>query len=265
LGDLPTIKAAVLSARGDDPAEIEQPILGLREGVLAEGMFLLHKSAHVLGAAQIHIERGLCSWSLSSAYHAAFFGIKAILHFLGIVVIETGNQTYLVDIFFPPKKRIKSILGPHYWVQIQRTDRVEHRQMWHFLKRVFRVCNVPSPIWPVACVASILEHDINEFARQRNDLHYVTTSWPFPDLHACLIKDDFGRRVGGFDDGVAISDPSADDFSIALGLVILRMGCQMIADLADHAAVVRSEWNVLQNWLAGDCHGLYQAGYAAAT
>src|ERR1700681_2902178 len=102
LCDLPTVQLAVQGVQGEDPKAVEQEIPGLRSGVLAEALFLLHKAANVLGSAQVHVARGLCSWSLSSAYYAAFFGMKAVLQFLGVAAIETGNQTYLVDVWSPP-------------------------------------------------------------------------------------------------------------------------------------------------------------------
>lgn len=265
LADLPTVQAAVQTAVGDHPLSVEDEILGLRSGALAEALFVLHKAANVLGSAQVHIAKGLCSWSLSSAYHAAFFGMKAILQLIGIVVIETGNQTYLVDIWSLPGKKPKrskaGILGPQYAVLVQRVQRGEHRHLWACFQRMLRVCTVPAAVWPPGCVTSLSAHGINNFAGQRNDLHYTTTSWPFDDLHACRVLDGFGAYPFGLDDGQAISDPERPDFSVALGLVILRIGCQMVVDLASYSNVIRAEWELLRTWLAGDCNMLYQAAY----
>jgi len=248
---------------GDHPKIISDEISGLRAGVLAEAFFVLHKAANVMGCAQVHVARGLCSWSLSSAYHAAFFGMKAILQLLGVVVIETGDQNYLVDIWPVPERRNKkSPLGPKYPVLIQKVQRVEHRHLWACFQRMLRVCTVPANLWPVGCIESLKDMDINGFARQRNDLHYTTTAWPFDDLHACNLMADFGQHPGMLDDGEAISDPANPDFSIALGLVILRMASQMMVELAA-APAVRAEWELLQTWLAGDCNQLYQAAYTA--
>jgi len=57
LADLPTVQAAVSSVDGDHPCEIVEEINGLRSGLLAESLFLLHKAANVLGAAQVHVAR----------------------------------------------------------------------------------------------------------------------------------------------------------------------------------------------------------------
>jgi hypothetical protein len=263
LADLPTVQAAVSDVDGDHPKSVAEEITGLRSGVLAEALFVLHKAANVMGCAQVHVARGLCSWSLSSAYHAAFFGMKAILQLLGVVVIETGDQSYLVDVWAEPdKKHKKNILGPKHPVLIQKVQRVEHRHLWGCFQRMLRVCTAPAEIWPVGCVQSLRELDIKGFARQRNKLHYTTSSWPFQDLHACNVIADFGRHLGGLDDGEAVSDPGNTDFSIALGLVLLRMGCQMVLDLAETVPAVRAEWDLLRTWLAGDCNQLYQAAYA---
>ena len=180
---------------GDHPKSVAEEISGLRNGILAVALFVLHKAANVMGCAQVHVARGLCSWSLSSAYQAAFFGMKAILQLLGVVVIETGDQSYLVDVWAEPdKKKKKNFLGPKYPVLIQKVQRVEHRHLWGCFQRMLRVCTAPADIWPVGCVQSLKDLDINGFARQRNKLHYTTLFWPFEDLHACNVIADFGRH-----------------------------------------------------------------------
>jgi len=124
--------------------------------------------------------------------------MKAVLQLLGIAVIETGNQTYLVDVWaLAKKKQKKNILGQAYLVLIQRVSRVEHRHLWTWFQRMLRVCEVPPSVWPVGCVDQLKSHDINAFARQRNNLHYATTDWPFNDLHACQIIDGFGIHLDG--------------------------------------------------------------------
>lgn len=269
LADLTTLQKAAeeVNKEKEESKEFSEEIGGLRQGILAEALFVLHKAANVLGCAQVHVSRGLCSWSLSSAYHAAFFGMKAILQLLGIAVVEIKGSTYLIDAWAEPKKKPnkkQSLLGPSYVVLIQKVSRAEHRHLWIWFQRMLRVSDVPATTWPVGCVDQLKAHDNRAFAGQRNKLHYTTTNWPFPDLHACAPIDGFGTHSGGLDDGTAISDPDSRDFSIALGLVIIRMGCQMVQDLATHSPVVEAEWKLLNQWLGGDCNHLYQAAYSAA-
>jgi hypothetical protein len=71
----------------------------LRHAILREGIFLLHKAAHVLGAAECQAYQGAPTWSLSTGYQAAFFCMESILRLLGIAIIEVNNKTFTVDVW----------------------------------------------------------------------------------------------------------------------------------------------------------------------
>lgn len=262
VGNLPSVGKVLKNVQDDAPWEEDEEVGGLRAGVLAESLFTLHKAANVLGAAQVHVGKGLCSWSLSSAYHAAFFSAKAVLGLLGVTVIETNNRTYLIDVWPPPKKKKNLINAPSNTL-FQLTHRVEHRQIWAWFQRMLRVTTVDEVTWPKKCVEGITDLDINDFARQRNTLHYATIEWPFQDLHQCVVMEQFGRHPAGLADGDAVSDPDNEDFSIALGLVTLRMAYQMVRDIAVHSEVIKVEGQLLEGWLQGECNQLYQAAYPA--
>lgn len=88
--------------KSDENKKVEM-IFGLREGILVEGLSLLYKSANVLAGATVHVERGMCSWSISSAYHAAFFAMKGIVHLLGAAFVKT-DTTFIVDVWPPPEQ-----------------------------------------------------------------------------------------------------------------------------------------------------------------
>ena len=69
-------------------------ISGIRSLALWEAIFLLHKAAHVLSAAELHAKIGVLTWSLSSAYQSCFFSAKSILNFVGINIAEYKNKNY---------------------------------------------------------------------------------------------------------------------------------------------------------------------------
>ncbi len=268
LSDLESLKAATSQVTGDDPEYITEEIAGLRASVLAEAFFLIHKSINVLGCTQVHVNAGLCSWSLSSAYHSAFFGIKAILQLLGVVVVEVGGRSFLVDIWAhsagkPSRRQI--LLGVPSVVLIQATPRIEHRQLWGWFQRMLRVCDVPGNIWPLGCVDALKNHDLAAFASQRNAIHYSSTFWPRKDLHRCEMDAHFAMFPEGLDDGIAISDPSSQNFSLALAFVVCSMAVKMGRDLSQSSEPVRHEIELIEEWLSGSCNDLYRTAIQSAS
>ncbi len=256
LADLPTLRSQVVDV-GQQPKEVMEEIVGLREGVLIEGLFLLHKAANVLGCAQVDVAKGLRSWALSNAYQSAFFSMKSITHILGVAVAEVQNNSILIDIWRPPQRRRKGGTGSTYNVLLQNGKRFEHRQMWAIFQRMIRVTKGLETVLTKENATALIELDISDFATQRNSLHY-RIAWPFNDLHRCVVKPGFGVYEGGIVDGTALSDLERDDFSIVLGIVLLRMGYRMVYEIARTATGLNSELDVLRNWLRGDCHPIYQ-------
>jgi hypothetical protein len=132
---------------------------------------------------------------------------------------------------------------------ILRTPRIEHRQSWAFFQRLLRIIRIDDAFWPGQMCKALVDLDITDFGKQRNALHYTTVSWFFDDLSACVIKPHFGEHTNDLSDGEALSDPDSDDFSIALALVIVRMGSQLLKDLVQYAPVLQPEWDLLEAWL----------------
>src|SRR5438045_8161508 len=63
--------------RGSEGSVFESVPL-LPQTMFNEGVFLLHKARHILGAAEMHANDGISTWSLSSAYQGAFFAGKSV-------------------------------------------------------------------------------------------------------------------------------------------------------------------------------------------
>jgi hypothetical protein len=261
IGELPTLHSQVSRMSPRDPMSVSEEIVGLREGVFIEGLFLLHKAANVIACAQVDVAKGLRSWSLSSAYQAAFFAMKAILHFLGVAVAEVQSKSILIDVWSPPERRRRGIPTPEFNMLLQNCHRFEHRQMWAVFQRMLRVTSERGSILSNENATSLIELAVNDFAAQRNSLHY-RVAWPFDDLHRCSVVPDFGAHAGGITDGTALNDPDREDFSIVLGIVLLRMGYGMLYEIAQEAPALKAELEILREWLRNDCHALYRRACA---
>src|SRR5437868_13934710 len=85
-GARPTVAVEAIIAAGirDETLTAENLNIfpeGLREAVLWEALFLLHKGGHTIGAAEATLRSGRMSWSQFDAYHGAFMACRAVMAF----------------------------------------------------------------------------------------------------------------------------------------------------------------------------------------
>lgn len=249
--------------KNDQPYSVFDELAEIKGAALHQGIFLLHKAANVIGASQIHIKEGIKSWSISSAYHAAFFSMKAILHFLGAIEIHIPERGhFLLDLWSEEVSKSSRIRRRSYSViKIIKSRRFEHQQLWALFQRLLRITDLPEKIITSQNILSIKSLKSNDFARQRNSLHY-NTAWLFDDIHEYLFNNSFGVFKNNLYDGSAIQNPNEDNFSIALGFILVRMGCQMLSDIAELSSEIKNEINLLSSWFDKDCNDLYRIAYS---
>lgn len=232
--------------------DFHDPVPGVRKGCIAEAVYLLHKSVNTLGAAQFKAEHGFLTVSLVSAYQSAFFSMKAVLNFLGIVWLQAGRESYIVDVW-PPEGLSQNPIP----MSVIKVQRIEHRELWTVFLRLIRSTTQTDVIWPRACLHALKNLDAADFAEQRNDLQYRNNLWTIPeDLHTLLTGTPFGVRQQGLADGDAIVNKE-DDFSLVLAIVLARMACNMLQDMTEFGGWFLQEWDLIEKWLQQDFHGAY--------
>lgn len=256
IGELLTVKDV---AKRVDPQHglrltAEDAPSGLREGVLLEAVYLLHKAAHVLGAAQCHLKQGMWSWSLSGGYQSAAFSMRSITMLFGAVVVEVHDGgKYLVDVWAPPTGNTKKALAAPPGVLFRLAKRADHKALWTLFLRLLEVVTVSEAVWPAQYVSQLQDFAPKDFSRQRNHLHYRATHWPQEDLHSCLAAGEFGSPERVLPGGPNLElNPDQEDFSIALGGVLLSLGIRLLRDLSRGSAVLGTELVLIENWLQGD-------------
>jgi hypothetical protein len=171
---------------------------------------------------------------------------------LGVVVVESAQRHFVMDVWGSPQKPRKGIKGPI--VVIGNTARNEQRHVWAYFQRTLSVTDNTDAVCADQLRAVLLGSEYNEFARQRNGLHYRTNAWCCDDLHACAVKQEFGRLPIG----IGAIDPSQDDFSLILAFGLVRMGRAMLAELAESSGVLLGELSLIDTWLAQPFNALYQ-------
>lgn len=236
-------------SRTPETGEYREQVAGVREAVLREGVFLLHKAAHVVGCGQLTANIGMPSWSLSTAYQGAYFAKQGLLAMLGITIAEAENKSTLIDIWpeirdgASTRERRAYQLGTE--IQFVRLPRPDHYHRWAVLQRALRVLQ-QSP-FPDATRIALDRPDYRDFAKQRNTLHYSNT-WLFDDLVTFLVLPGFGRPVDR-DALVGVLTEHGDDFSIVLAQVLLAFGARLLQDLAERAPALQPEYELLKDCL----------------
>ena len=250
LAELPALDEKVASIPKTQTKIIEDNLPGLRQGVLHEGIYLFHKAAHTFGASLVHVERGMCTWSLSSAYHSAYFAMKAILCLLGVAIVESQRGNFLIDVWHTPDKHRRRKKPPV--VFIYNSGKIEHGQLWACFQRALKKTINCESICGQLFLSHLTDLDPEQFARQRNDLHYQTNAWSCRDLHACLVQENFGKVT---QTGLDFGQP---DFLLALACGLIHMGHRMIGQLGESSKPILGEKALIDAWLNQPFNRLYR-------
>lgn len=255
LKELKTLELALTpDLRKDAEVEVLAGIVGLRTTMLAEGVYLSHRSVHVLRASVLHRENAVCSWSLSSAYHAAMFAVLSYLRLWGIAAVEVRGGPWIVDAW------------PEFYLEAGKPRKPRHvradailaipcnlpaqSDYWILFKRLLEITK--GQFFEVGEYDALRNTSPFDFAAQRNDLHYRTGWWPHDDLY-------------GTTDAVAIAlarqeplaeileDCQHDRYTVALAVSLQRAALKMIDELGkisskfkEHAE--RLTWALDQVW-----------------
>lgn len=249
----PQVEGQQVALFGDVP--------GLRQMVFREGLYLLHKALHVLGCAETDASAGFLTWSISEAYHSAFFGAKAILHLLGIAfpTYEPMSKSILIDIFSAGsnqanRKRLeKRKLDPSFISFVRLDYKLEHRHVWTLLSRALRVMQIEA--WPAAYLKALRNLDVTTVSKQRNSIHYGNHEWLFDDLYNLLTSEGFGVHPDAIEQKLVYEHES--DFSLVLGIIICRLALLLIEDLARQTNKLTDEIKIIRSRLNSNFHPLY--------
>lgn len=201
---------------------IDEQLTGMYEAVFRESLFLLHKARHVVGAAEFHAQAGLRTWSLADAYQGAFFAAKAALGFVGISFAEHNNKAIAIDLFPNP---VTSADQYSYCAFYYLGNRLEHRPVWEIFQRLLAISTVE--VWPKNITNKLKSIESNNFAKQRNNIHYKNNGWILNDLHEFDHSKGFGNSsvwTEGLDFG-------RDDISLAVALCVLKLGMLLVQDI----------------------------------
>ena len=225
--------------------------------MLFDGIYLLNKAVHVLSASQVHIDVGMCSWSLSNAYQSAFFAMKACALLLGMAVAEIDSSVYVIDLCAETaiSKKTSRYIPPKV-IRVMKSQRIEHRQYWGLFSRLLRISDIPVSLLSGDLKAALIALNNSDFASQRNLLHYDNTSWVLSDLQQLIARDDFAADTAAIRSGQAL-DTDRDDFSVSLAIVLVGFGMSLLRDAAAVSNAIGEEVQILRVWIQNAPNGRF--------
>lgn len=228
------LKPCFPEATQERPAVVQ--ISGIRDAILHEGIYLLHKATHVEMLCARNMQHGRYTWAVSDAYQASLFALSAFLAINGIVFVRDNNDHIIVDAWPPasqppaalpqagkasPKRPLKSWqeereaeflteeetasairlteeLSPpdpsqpnSHACQLIRFKKLDHFHKWGVLKRVVRSIQGDRTT-ALRTLRDVLNgRDDKQFSTYRNQLHYQSDGWIYPDLFDDLDSPPF--------------------------------------------------------------------------
>ena len=230
-------------------------VSGFRQLVFHEAIYLLHKASHVIGCSETGALLGAHTWSLSQAYQGSFFAAKSICYLLGGVLADYDRRTIIIDIW-PGVSSSSSGLGLLTDTTIeffQNEKWVGHKEVWQLFQHLLRITKVN--IWPTLYTDAIIALASNDFAKQRNIIHYAGGKWVFDDLIEFTPNSNYGLAKSRFSSGFVYEEQS--DFTFVLAQIIFRMALLILDEISTLTNKLETEIDVFKKRLNPDFHPYY--------
>jgi hypothetical protein len=239
-----------------------QTIVGVKEIVLHEAIYLLHKASHVLGCAEADAVMGAKTWSVVQAYQAAYFSGKALLRFFGIATHDSPSSrkdvTTVINVW-PSGSYIQNLLGSTNRLLAchKLSYQYGHIHMWHLLQYVLSSISVDTHIWEPTYV-DVLTNNMadHEFAKQRNDFNYGSCTWLFDDLFEFKSDNSFGIIANRLAT-TRFTYSHQSDFTLIIAIILFHMGFTLLESIAEVTNALNGEIALLKSRINALYHPIY--------
>lgn len=239
LEQLATLQAISIPKISAPPTLVSDP-QGIRPNVLWEAVFLFHKCAHANLAAQRLGQRGMLSWCLFNAYHAAYLGAKGLMALLGVAIPNLAGRQVVIDLFpEPAKKKAKDRKGAlQTQSQFQHSliipvQLLEQRFLWQGFQRVLQISEANR--WDQAVRQELLDLSFEEFSPPRNHFLYQAHFWPLNDLTSDADAERMNSLFG------AELDSEDQGFLLRLSYSVYLLFEQLMEDLGEISGSIKQQ------------------------
>ena len=229
------------------------------EIIFQEAVLWMHKALHVLGASEVHIDQGLPSWSMFSAYQSAYFAARSILAFYGVSLGEYQHVSVVVDLCRDMRgmrpQKIADIGAFEKEIPFRSLGVLfDHRQTWQLFQRVLRISTCD--IWPDGWASYFANLNMSELTRQRHGLHYHLDYWILEDLHDFIYSDIF-NNVDPSGTGRELYNSDSDNFSLIAGYTMTKMALLLFKDLCPLTNRLAVEKETVMRSISFERHPLF--------
>lgn len=233
-----------------------EEVKSLRSSVLWEGIYLIHKSIHVSGAAILHLDNGQPSWSLSNVYQSSLFAVKGILALLGLSIPRL-SQPFMIDCFPKRMELTRSqIKKGHvataelkFWI-FNNLNHVEH---WEMLRRVLFTSTISC--WDQEVIDFLKAVSGEQFVEERNCLHYINNYWTIPkDLYMKVNIGEFANNFEFTTNYTALISNCGKEYSFYINYTLINMALALIKDLGNLSTTVNDEFQLMINTIKSGMH-----------
>jgi len=232
-----------------------QDVPGFRQLIFHEAIYLLHKASHVIGCSETDALLGAHTWALSQAYQGSFFAAKSICYLLGGVLADYDRKTIIIDIW-PGVGSSTSGTGllTDTTIEFFKNEKwVGHKEVWQLFQHLLRITKVN--IWPAEYIDAIIALAPNDFAKQRNIIHYGGGKWVFDDLFEFTPNNNYGLVKRRFSSGFVYDEKG--DFTFVLAQVIFRMALLILGEITTLTNKLETEINIFNKRLNPNFHPYY--------
>jgi len=253
IGELTDVGRRISETKRKQPNDIDEEVPGLREAILKDAVFCLQKAAYFLVSAGVEATDAFRSPALSTAYQAAFFGMRSVVGLLGVAAVRyqrDNRRSFLIDAFSEGIPGRKHREWPRNCVRIVNAETsVMHKEMWAIWKRLLDKTRFEPSLLPSDVVVTLLERDELDFGSQRHRIHYHATYWPFDELRDTAVDKSFGRFRQTFLPE-ALAAPEDDSFSFALALGTILIGEKLLEDIAKYSRAFDDDLQAYTQWFS---------------
>jgi len=256
IADLPDIEELARSTLKKPGTLLHQELSYLRSEIFREGIFLFHKASHINSAGLMHVENGVISWSISSAYHSSFFALKSLLCLLGLSFprVKSRKKCLMIDCF-PEEgklssKQLKKGYQPPPLMKFLLTEDLGHLHYWEIFMRVLRTSEVS--VWDDELISCLQHINPSDFSLQRNLIHYKNNYWP-------ILIDLYSRRTdltfacfNDYKDTSRKINSEMLDYSFFISYLLLYLSFCLIKSVTENAPILVDEFELIKKCLALD-------------
>ncbi|MFT3845915.1 MAG: hypothetical protein QM725_12745 [Lacibacter sp.] len=236
-----------------------EEVASLRSAILWEGLYLTHKSLHVIGSAILHLDNGITSWSLTNAYQSSFFAVKAIISILGLSFPQL-SKPFMIDCFPKGEELTRSQLKkgrlPKTELKFAIFNDLSHVEHWEILQRILYVSSIGC--WDEEVIEYLKNLSPEKFVEERNKLHYINNYWTVPnDLFVPRVNSSFAENQDFTSDYDNLMNKCGIQHPFFLNYTLIRMVLALIKDLAELSNIINDEYSLMLKTIRNGMHARF--------